>query len=153
MRRLDLQQTLARLIEPEPNTGCWLWAGLLNPGGYGVLVIQDAKALGEKAAHRITWTVHRGRIPDGLVVDHLCRVRSCVNPDHLRVVTPRVNALENNLSPPAQSAARSHCIYGHSLDDAYLYRQATTGRRRRCCRPCANARAAKQRAVRRALCS
>lgn len=62
--------------------GCWTWTGSKHPLGYGM-----AKALGERYAHRVSYRLHRGPIPEGLTIDHLCRNRSCVNPAHLEVVS------------------------------------------------------------------
>ena len=66
-------------IHFEPNSGCWLWAGADNGVGYG-------KYRG-KYAHRVAYEAARGAIPEGMFLDHLCRVRCCVNPDHLEPVT------------------------------------------------------------------
>src|SRR3990172_4211550 len=73
---------------PEPNTGCWLWAGNLDTPGYGQISSLGRKVL----AHRLSYIFLRGPIPRGLQIDHLCRVRSCVNPDHMELVTSRENA-------------------------------------------------------------
>lgn len=122
---------------PEPNTGCWLWTGRLNSKGYGRIRVDGH----QKRAHRVSWEMHRHPIPDGLVIDHTCRVRSCVNPDHLRVVTPRVNAIENSGSVSARYLARATCSHGHVFDEKNT-RHATvitkTGRtvHARRCRQC-----------------
>lgn len=71
-------------IHHEPNSGCWLWAGADNGGGYG-------KFRG-KYAHRVSYEMRNGAIPEGLHLDHLCRVPCCVNPDHLEPVTNQENA-------------------------------------------------------------
>ena len=61
---------------------CWLWTGYINPGGYGI-----AKSMGRRVkAHRMSYELLVGEIPTGLVLDHLCRNRSCVNPTHLKDV-------------------------------------------------------------------
>ena len=94
-------------IEPCPTTGCWLWVGTLNKGGYGWV-----RAFGRRMnlAHRVTYTIHRGAIPAGLMLDHLCRVRSCVNPDHLRTVTPKENVYAiGSLAIAKANAEKSHC--------------------------------------------
>lgn len=64
---------------PEPNSGCWLWTGNCYPNGYGQISINYKSCL----AHRYSWTVKYGAIPDGLWVLHRCDVKKCVNPDHL----------------------------------------------------------------------
>lgn len=98
-------------VEPEPLSGCWLWAAAMFPNGYGAF-----GAGHERYAHRYSWFIFRGEIPAGLEIDHLCRIRSCVNPDHLRVVTHRENALAPGaLSPAAQNARKTHCLRGHDL--------------------------------------
>jgi hypothetical protein len=75
----------------EPNTGCWLWVGHFRSNGYGEIKRQGIRL----GAHRVSHELHIGAIPDGLVVDHLCRVKSCVNPDHLEAVTQQVNVLRS----------------------------------------------------------
>lgn len=89
-------------------------------------------------AHRVAWELANAEeIPAGLYVDHMCRNRRCVNPDHLRVVTPRVNATENNVGPSAANAARTHCVNGHefTLENTYVH-----GPGWRKCRTCLAAR-------------
>jgi hypothetical protein len=88
-----LPQALAARLVPvlvEPALGeCWVWVGRLNRNGYGRL-----RVLGrELMAHRLTYEALVGPIPSGLVLDHACRVRCCVNPGHLEPVTVQVNTL------------------------------------------------------------
>lgn len=95
-------------VLPEPNSGCWLWSGSLVWGGYGQFKVSRNTV----RAHRFSYQFLVGPIPDGLHLDHKCRVRSCVNPDHLRPVTIR----ENNLlgeGPAAWNMAKTHCPAGH----------------------------------------
>jgi hypothetical protein len=75
-------------IEGEPNSGCWLWTGSLN-GRYPK--IWDGRRGHVIYAHVFAWTVLRGPVPLGYDVDHLCRVKICVNPQHLEPVTRREN--------------------------------------------------------------
>lgn len=96
-------------IEPEPNTGCWLWARALRPDGYARTTQQIADGRKGVYVHRAAWETVNGPIPVGMMVDHICRVRSCCNPDHLRVVTPRINAIENSIGFAARHAAKLAC--------------------------------------------
>jgi len=111
---------------------CWLWIGATNKGGYGSLTI-NRKTYG---AHRIAIQLAGIEIPPGLHVDHKCRNRLCVNPDHLRLVTPRQNVLENSMGLAALNAAKTHCPKEHPYtpENVYLYRG------RRYCRKCSSDR-------------
>jgi hypothetical protein len=72
------------LLRFEGVDGCWLWRGRIAPNGYGTI--------GKEYAHRVAYERARGPIPAGMELDHLCRVKACVNPDHLEVVTKSENA-------------------------------------------------------------
>ena len=74
------QRPLETMYQPEPNSGCWLWIGPLHRNGYGHLARIEH---GDRLAHRVVYESERGPIPLGLTLDHLCRVRSCVNPAQL----------------------------------------------------------------------
>ena len=73
---------------PEPNSGCWLWDGAVHGNGYG-WVIRQYRQL---QAHRVSWIIHRGEIPQGMCVLHKCDTPICVNPDHLFLGTHNDNA-------------------------------------------------------------
>lgn len=71
----------------DTSSGCWLWTGKTDRGGYGRF-----KVLGRLVnAHRWAWESERGPIPEGMEIDHVCRTHGCVNPDHMEVVTPSIN--------------------------------------------------------------
>lgn len=131
MRRQPMA-TMDRFMEkvsPEPNTGCWLWLAHENKGtGYAIFAMKRASGWTMQPAHRVAYELYRGAIPSGLHIDHLCRVRICVNPDHLEAVTPRENVLRG-VSPAAVAAQRSRCLHGHELTPAST-RIAANGSRR-----------------------
>ena len=105
-----LMDRLMSYVSPEPNTGCWLWTGTAFRLGYGSA--WDGIRL--RSAHRLIYEELRGKIPEGLGLDHKCRVRCCVNPDHLEAVTRRVNVLRGR-GPTALNAVKTHCCRGHEF--------------------------------------
>lgn len=101
-----------RLAGTRSNTGeCWLWSGAKNAGGYGLIYVNGRMV----RAHRLAWELYRGPIPDGMQIDHRCRARPCVNPEHLRTVTLVQNVLENSIGPTAVNAQKTACPRGHQL--------------------------------------
>lgn len=110
-------------VELEPG-GCWLWKGETTKGGYGRFWHGGDRSM----AHR--WLYERlvGAIPDGLVLDHLCRTRRCVNPGHLEPVTNAENVRRGVI------ANRTHCPSGHEYTESNTRRY----RGRRYCRACNN---------------
>ena len=124
-------------------TGCWVWTGARNPKGYGRFRVDDKLA----SAHRFAYEQFVGRIPDGLVLDHLCRNRGCCNPEHLRACTNRENIFApGSESPTAVHAAKTHCPDGHPYDAANTY----MWRGHRHCRECSRRRQADYRNQRKA---
>jgi len=98
-QEIDWQYIFDRM-HPEPNSGCWLWAGELNNAGYG-RIVRGNNHCGLRVrslAHRVTYQMARGDIPEGFDLDHKCRVRCCCNPDHLEPVTRSENNLRGDLS-------------------------------------------------------
>ena len=87
-------------ISPEPMSGCWLWTGPLTDKGYGSLPFRQ-KTL---SAHKFSYELYVGRVPDGLELDHKCRNPCCVNPQHLEPVTHAENM---------RRSRRTHCRKGH----------------------------------------
>lgn len=71
---------------------CWLWVGAKTPEGYGAFSMRKRSF----AAHRVAYTLYVGEIKAGLQIDHLCRRKDCVNPEHLEPVTPRENQLRRD---------------------------------------------------------
>lgn len=113
-------------------SNCWYWDGIYYPSGYGQVYSPAAKR--QINAHRFVWEMLVGPIPSGLQLDHLCRIRGCVNPAHLRPVTLRENVLApGSRSPSAIHAAKTHCPRGHAYD-AKNTSITSLGRRR--CKAC-----------------
>lgn len=119
--------SLDRRIYPAPS-GCWIWLGKPHDG-YGRLVADGR----EQRAHRWVYEQMVGPIPRGLQLDHLCRVRRCVNPLHLDPVDARTN-LMRGLTHAAANIAKTHCPYGHPYDEANTFRKRNG--RSRGCREC-----------------
>lgn len=130
------------LFEPEPCSGCFLWFGRIDEDGYGRFRWGATQMM---KAHRAAYLLYVGPIPDGLTLDHLCRVRSCVNPRHVEPVTNRENALRG-LGQGAHNAKKIMCVHGHEFSPENTYRRPS--RPRRDCRICIERRAL-ERAARR----
>ena len=94
---------------------CKLWQNYLDKDGYGTFYFR--KKL--RRAHRVSYYINFGDIPKGMVIDHVCKNRSCVEPKHLRVVTKEENSTNNSLSVGAINKAKIVCKYGHPFDKKY----------------------------------
>jgi hypothetical protein len=114
----------------EPDTGCWLWLGAVKRNGYGGLRHDGVNLY----AHRVSYECHRGPIPIGLELDHLCRVRHCINPDHLEPVTHSQNVRRGTAGSAVAVLQRmkTHCPAGHPYDEANTYQY----KQKRQCRAC-----------------
>lgn len=98
-------------VEPEPMSGCWIWIGARHGDEYGTIRFDSmpGKYIG---AHRLAYMLLRGPIPPELEPDHLCRLRCCVNPSHLELVTRRNNYLRGS-HPSAETHRTGICANGH----------------------------------------
>lgn len=111
----------------EKTDTCWLWNGSIASGGYGQFRFQGRMTL----VHRWAYEVTIGPIPDGLQLDHLCRVRHCVNPSHLEPVTCKENLSRGNLN--LWQKIKTTCPAGHEYSSTNTFRTSQNGRG---CRKC-----------------
>lgn len=131
---LALSQRLQDYIMPEPMSGCWLWVHTHGGKNYGSIRVDGGNP---RLAHRYIYEILRGPIPEGLTLDHRCRVTFCVNPDHLEPVSMAEN-WRRGLAPSAVAVRRGTCPAGHSYA-AWAYPRSEAARARgdgRKCRAC-----------------
>jgi len=139
MKKVDKEGALP---EGRPDLGaCWVWTGRLNRDGYGEVRVDGQYRM----THRIVYQHLACEVPAGLELDHLCRVRHCVNPAHLEPVTHRENSLRSE-SFAAKNAVKTHCPQGHPYDARNTY----AWRGSRICRACVRAAGRRYRARRKA---
>jgi hypothetical protein len=132
LHQVELDFFWSRIDKTE---SCWIWTGaIIRPDiPYGRLRIDGALVL----AHRFSYQLHKGPIPDGLILDHLCRNPRCVKPDHLEPVTILENNLRGNLAH-ARRNPPTHCPHGHLYTpETSIYEPGGT----RICRICKRASA------------
>ena len=141
-------------VDVRPD-GCWLWTAHVNASGYGTFGVDGHSQL----AHRVSYFLHVGAIPDGKQLDHLCHTadlscvggttcphRRCVNPAHLEPVALTENIFRSPNTRASINASRTHCPQGHAYDEANTYLMANPGNRMwRACRACRAAHKASKR--------
>lgn len=126
MRRTIKERLIARRCITD--TGCWLWTGRLTKAGYGQISVKNR----QQQVHRVAYEAWVGAIPDGLTIDHLCRIRNCFNFAHLEPVSQKTNTLRGQ-TITARNLAKTHCPQGHEYATENTYRTTGGGRR---CRQC-----------------
>ncbi len=123
MEPKDIARFICRVIKTN---NCWLWTGT-RWNGYGKFRLNGKSVF----VHRISHELFKGDIPDGLVIDHLCRNTLCVNPEHLEAVTQKVNCERGLVG--IVNASKTHCKHGHEYDQENTYHIPTGGRQCRAC--------------------
>lgn len=109
--------------------GCWNWVGAKSSSGYGNVRINNI----QYRAHRVSYIDKFGPIPDNLVIDHLCKNKACVNPDHLEAVSQKINVQRYFSDIPKENK----CHRGHEITDDNSYFWKVSGKTFRGCKPCA----------------
>jgi len=120
----------------DKTDNCWNWIGAKHEQGYGLIKSGETSL----RAHRISVLMSGREIPDGCNVDHLCKNTSCVNPDHLEVVTPKENTLRGE-GITAKNAKKTHCVHGHEFtEESTKVRKNDDGSISRVCLMCQRSR-------------
>src|ERR1700692_1180704 len=120
------------LLKVEKTNFCWNWLAQKDAVGYGTFWMNRKRNL----AHRISYELHVGPIPEGLTIDHLCRNPSCVNPEHMQPVSLRENILRGN-GPAAINSRKTVCKNGHPLEGDTVRRDPKS--KKRTCTVCLEA--------------
>lgn len=127
MTRSDMNRFESKFDKTD---GCWLWKGSLVVNGYGRFRPHGKSQAVN--AHRISYDIYVGRIPSGKAVDHLCRVRGCVNPSHLEPVSRNENTMRGE-GAAARNARKTSCLKGHLFTPQNTYIRQTGERTCRAC--------------------
>lgn len=130
-RRKSLEETILDNSSPEPMSGCWLWLGTIDTDGYARMRNRRVR---DRLAHRISYETFIGPIPGNLPLDHLCRTRCCVNPQHLEPVPPKINSNRGRNANREMTA----CHNGHPFDEKNTWIRKNG---KRVCRACRQERA------------
>ena len=125
---MTIKQKIEDNITIDSNE-CWIWLRFKDRDGYGRIKVNGKR----QAIHRLSYETYVGPIPEGLQLDHLCRVRHCINPDHLEPVTNAENSRRGNTGKVNNhQAIKTHCPQGHEYNEENTYRW----KNQRCCRTC-----------------
>lgn len=112
-------------------TGCWEWRAAKSSNGYGLVWFKGKTRL----AHRVVYELLKGELSEELEIDHLCRNKLCVNPDHLEQVTHKVNNFRG-IGITAKNSKKIMCLNGHSLTGSNLRTRIRGNNKERVCKEC-----------------
>lgn len=126
-----MKQTLEERFwsKVDKTEDCWLWRAGKFWHGYGQFSVNNKS----RYAHRVAYELEFGPVPDGMQLDHLCRVRLCVRPSHLEAVTQTEN-IRRGVSPTALNRRLTKCKRGHDLSGDNIHVNARGYRQCRVCR-------------------
>jgi hypothetical protein len=124
----QIERFMSKIIKTN---SCWEWTAFKNRDGYGRFKLNGKMIL----SHRVSYELFKEDIPDGLTIDHLCRNRDCVNPDHLEVVTHEENVKRGDIG--LWQKLKTHCPQGHE----YTKENTSVHKNKRKCRKCDRIRA------------
>lgn len=136
------EQIIERIFDkviPVPESGCWIWLGATKGDEeYGCIYIGGKRF----TIHKLVYELFCGKVPDELVLDHLCRVRPCINYHHLEPVTDAVNIYRGN-APGIVRMGLPECINGHT----WTFKNTRIYDGKRVCRDCERERSARRKYV------
>jgi hypothetical protein len=120
-------------VNKKADDECWEWTAAKSPNGYGQFALNKIA----KSTHRISYIIHKGQIPDGLMICHTCNNPPCVNPNHLYAGTGKDNAQQASADGLFPSQQKTHCIKGHEFTEENTFLRLRKGRGiTRVCREC-----------------
>ena len=132
----DLKLLESRILSKTTKTeSCWIWNGYTERNGYGRITVNDKPY----STHRLSFLLFKGELKENLVIDHSCRNRACLNPEHLRQVTQRENCHENSRASCHLNSLKTHCPKGHEYTEENTKTKTTKYGVGRACKECARA--------------
>lgn len=108
-----VRDRIACLSSKDEQSGCWIWNGCIDKCGYGKI----GAVFGETLAHRASYKEFVGPISHGLEIDHKCKRRNCVNPEHLEAVSHAENVRRGDYKSNHRNRRKTHCKRGHEFTE------------------------------------